>query len=176
MLPLIVKLVGSVLVVAAGGGLGLLVVSNLVARPRQLRDFQSALQMLETEIQYAASPLPEAMDRVGRAVGAPVGMVLERAASYLTTGGGLVAADGWELALREARGTAALTREDIDILLAFGAFLGRSDREDQVKHLRLARERLHRQELKAEEDRMRNERLWRYLGFLGALALVVVLL
>lgn len=49
---------------AACGNMGLTWARTFEKRPRQLAAMEAALQLLETEIIYGATPLPEAMEQV----------------------------------------------------------------------------------------------------------------
>ena len=60
-------------------------------------------------------------------------------------------------------------------LIRLGATLGISDREDQIKHLRLAMQQLKAEEDAARDDQARYEKMWKSLGVLIA-ALVVILI
>ena len=169
------KLVGAALVVAASGLSGMAVAGNYSRRPRELRSLRTALQMLETEIAYGATQLPEAMVQVANRCDDAVGPLFTLAASELSARSGVTAAEAWERALGAFYPGTALLPKDLQILRNLGSSLGISDREDQIKHLRLAMEQVGSENLAAEEEAARNVKLWSYLGFLGGLTLVLVL-
>ncbi len=170
------KLLGACLVVAAGGWGGLTVADELARRPRQLRALQAALQMLDTEIVYGATPLPEALAKVGRAAACGVGEVFSSAARLLESGRGYTPGEAWELALGRAGKETALSGEDRAVLAAFGKSLGCSDREGQHKNIALTLLHLRRLEEAAQAARARHERLWRLGGFLVGSALALLFL
>ncbi len=68
-----------------------------------------------------------------------------------------------------------LTPDDERILLDLGENLGISHREDQSRHLRLAREALGQQEIEAQRVQEQLVRLYRVLGWATGGALVLVL-
>lgn len=169
------KLIGAVMVVAASGLGGLAVAGNYSRRPRELRTLRSALQMLETEVVYSATRLPEALARVAGNCDRLVEPLFSRAAAELATATGITAANAWENALNHYYPGTALKPQDLSILRSLGSSLGRSDREDQVKHLHLAMEQIKTATAGAEEEAARNIKLWSYLGFLGGLITVLVI-
>lgn len=173
---LIGKLLGASMVLAAGWLIGLQAASNLARRPGELRDLQSLLQMLETEICYSATPLTEAFRTVARHGRSRVAEIFAEAADVLEAGEGGTAGEALGVALQQVYQKLALERSDAEILLSLGAVLGASDRDDQKKHLALAGERLKREEAAAQEARLRYERLYRYAGALGGAALVLLLI
>ncbi|HBV96830.1 MAG: stage III sporulation protein AB [Peptococcaceae bacterium BICA1-7] len=169
------KLIGAVVLVAAGGAAGMLVARDYARRPVEIRSIITALQMLETEIIYSATPLGEAMDRVASATDGIVSGLFREASHSLLVGEGATAGEAWEKALVNFYRSSSLTVTDSAILKNLGRALGRSGREDQEKHLKLACEQLKRELSRAEEAAAKNTRMWNYLGFCGALAAVIIL-
>ncbi|HHU85603.1 MAG: stage III sporulation protein SpoIIIAB [Pelotomaculaceae bacterium] len=169
------KLIGAAMVVAASGLGGLAVAGNYSRRPRELRTLRSALQMLETEVVYSATHLPEALARVAGNCDRLVEPLFSRAAAEFAASTGITAANAWENALIHYYPGTALKPQDLSILRSLGSSLGRSDREDQVKHLHLAMEQIKSAMAGAEEEAARNVKLWSYLGFLGGLITVLVI-
>ena len=68
-----------------------------------------------------------------------------------------------------------MNSEDEEILISFGKLLGSSDTEGQIKNIRLTLNQLKMQEEKAEELRKKNESMYRNLGVLGGLAIIIIL-
>lgn len=170
------KAIGFLVVVIAASAAGSLVAASYRARARELTHLRLALHLLETEITYASSALPGALQRVAAGVPSPVRDIFLEAAAVMRSGQGVSAGDAWERAVREVFPLTALEAGDREILLALAGYLGVTDREDQRRHLALAAERLKAREELAQDERKTSERLWRYLGVLGGLALGVVFL
>jgi len=168
------KLVGAVITVTAFGLTGMTIARKYREYPNQLRLIRSGLQMLETEIVYASSPMPEALEIVGRRIEEPIGDLFLTVASMMTKRK-LSLREAWENGLEELRAKSLLEAVDIDILRVFGHGLGMSDVAEQVKNLHLVQEQLSNQELKAREKRDKGEKLWHALGFLLGLAVVLIL-
>lgn len=171
-----VKLIGVILIIAGLGIVGLVIARNYSLRPVQLRYMHHGLQMLETEILYGLTPLPIALRRVGKGVPYPIGQFFDITASLLVKGEGTTAGEAWAMGLNILGEESALLPEDLDVLLLFGQSLGGSDREEQEKNLRLVKEQLSTLELKAEELKGKNKKLWQYLGFsMGAVIALILL-
>jgi stage III sporulation protein AB len=168
------KFLGAAMVVAASGLSGLAVAGSYARRPRELRALRSALQMLETEITYGATLLPEALNTVSARCDQLVGALFKKAGEELAAMSGVSAAQAWERALDSYYAVSALKPQDHSILVSLGRSLGRSDCADQVKHLRLTMEQVTQEAANAEEEASRNVKMWSYLGFLGGLVLVLV--
>lgn len=169
------KLIASVFIVFSAGAAGVVVANSFALRPEQLKQVRSALGMLETEISYALTPLPEALERVGRRIGGWAGDFFAAVSTYLKDDQGPATGEAWKMALGGLRDEVCLNESDLDILGNFGYCLGVSDREDQIKNLKLVQEQLRNQEYNAEKLREANQRMWRTMGFLGGLAVVFIL-
>lgn len=170
------KLVGSAVVVMCCGIAGMLVAGNYARRPADLRAGLSALQMLETEISYGATPLPEALAEVAQRCDRRVAALFSRAGRELTAGQGITAREAWDTALDQFYPHSGLNPADLAVLQGLGHSLGISDREDQLKHLHLTREHLKQEYEKAEKAAARNVKLWNYLGFLAGITVCLIFL
>lgn len=169
------KLWGALLILAATSATGFYVALNLARRPRQLAELGAALSLLESEIGFAATPLPQALRQLG-AAGSLAGQLFVAAAGNLADGQGRTAGEAYGAALTALAPSTALQAEDLLVLQSLVPVLGATDREDQLRHLRLCRERLSRQEAQAREQRERYEMMPKYLGVLFGLGLVIILL
>ncbi|BAD40846.1 stage III sporulation protein SpoIIIAB [Symbiobacterium thermophilum] len=170
------KLLGAALTVLAPSWIGFQIAARYARRPAELRGFQNGLAVLVTEVEYGATPMPDALRSAARASGPVAGAVLADAADRLEGGGGITPGEALAAALEERRGATCLTPADQEILAALVPVLGASDRRDQVRHLRLALERLAAAEAEATDERRRYEKMYRYVGVLSGLALVLILI
>lgn len=170
------SLLGAVMIIGSAGLAGMLRASYFSRRPQELRLLQEALQMLDTEIMYAATPLPDALLKIGRAGEGVIARIFTCAGEALVRERGIAPAEAWKRALRENWQLTALSKEDRAILSAFGERLGISDREEQHKNIALTSLHLRREEEKSQREREKNERLWRYGGFLLGISIVLLLL
>ena len=170
-----IKLLGAFLVISMSGLMGMSISRSFRDRPNEIREIRSALRMLETEIAYVSTPLPEALILVGRRIGSKTEAFFASVGESLMMAGAPPASEAWLQVLDSWLMTTALTESDAQILRTAGLGLGSSDRENEIKKLKLAQEHLRNAEASAERDRERNERMWRTIGFLGGLAVVIIL-
>jgi stage III sporulation protein AB len=168
-------LIGATLVLIAGTLIGFQQAARFADRPKQLRQLAHALQRLETEIGYGYTPLPEAIIRTADTQPEPVASMLRRAVSHLESGSGLTFRESWERAVRECWRNTAMRSGEQNVLIRLGSTLGISDKEDQIKHLRLALMQLKSEEEAARDDQARYEKMCKSLGILAA-ALIVILM
>lgn len=88
---------------------------------------------------------------------------------------GITADTAWEKAVENTYSKLGLNKEDKGILITFGKMLGSSDLEGQINNINLVSSQLKLQEMKAEQMRQKNEKMYKSLGVLSGLAIVVVL-
>ncbi len=149
--------------------------SGYKRRVTELRVFQNALGLLESEIMFASTPLPRAVSELKRGLREPVAGLFGLFGFILKQRAGYTADEAWSMAINETRKFLCLDKEDIDIILDFGKNLGSTDKENQQKNFLRIRYQLDEQLRKAEEKRGRNEKLCKSLGFLLGAALVTLL-
>ena len=167
----LLRVVGVLVILGSCWRISTMVAGNFIERPRQLRLLQLGLQILETEVSYANASLPEALETVARRVDPPVSGIFQEAARSFLAGEGCSFNDAWNFALRKQAPLLALQRRDLEVLRGLGQVIGLSSKEDQGKHLALARHQLLLEDQVAIEERERNVRLWNYLGLAGGAAL-----
>lgn len=170
----LLKIVASGLIVLTTTAIGFDIARRYRDRPQHLRQLQSALQGLATEISYGATPLPEAFASLAATHRPPITDMFQAATMELARPG-TTAAVAWQAGLDVLLRHSALSQQNLVVIRQLGAVLGLSDRLDQERHLLLAVQHLQREEVSAEQDRLQNERMWRYLGVLSGLLLVIVL-
>jgi len=169
------RLGGAALLAAACAAGGFEGSARARRRVAEVRGLAAAVAVLQTEVAFAATPLPDALRRAGRAAGGEVGDLLVQAAALLGRGtDGAEAA--WRDAVTAARGRLSLRPSDLDGMAELAASLGRSDREDQTRHLARAAARLQALAEGIEPEMERSARLMRSLGVLGGLAAAVLVL
>ena len=169
------KLLGAIILVASGGAAGMLVARQYARRPSELKSLLSSIQMLETEMIYAATPLAEALERVAKGSDRTVAGFFQKASQEMQTMTGCTAREAWGKALEWFYTVNSLRQREMQILSNLGRALGISDREDQAKHLKLACEQFKREIIRAEDEAAKNTRMWNYLGFCGSMVLAIIL-
>lgn len=171
---LIIKAGGAVCVVSATVLWGEFKAKSLTLRLQQLQQFQQALHLLTAEISYTVTPLPAAFENISKTIKGTVGEIFGRAGMIMRKDGDSNAREAWQQAVSELFPETFFSEEDVKIVEQLGTSLGMSDREGQLKQIKLVSGLLKGALDEALERRNRNERMWRYLGLLGGLVLVVV--
>ncbi|CAH0118592.1 MULTISPECIES: stage III sporulation protein SpoIIIAB [unclassified Paenibacillus] len=169
------KLIGAALVILSCSLFGFYQAAQFANRPKQVRQLVAALQRLETEIWYGHAPLPDALRKIGEQIPEPLKLIFTTAAQRLTDAKGLSTQESWQQAIEEHWKSTAMKQNEKNILHQFGFSLGTSDRNDQIKHIRLAVGQLQHEETAAFDEQARYEKMSRSLGLLAG-ALIVILM
>lgn len=169
------KIVGAIIVVSATSMLGITFANCHWQRVRELRDLQFALRMLETEIGYTFTPLPIALERIGKKMQTVFKDLFLQTRNFYVKSGELTMEEAWEKALGEIKSRAALKNPQIEVLSELGKCLGVSNKEDQLKYITLTADFLKNEEIAAREAQQKYGKMYKYLGFLGGLVLVILI-
>lgn len=174
------RLAGFLLLLACGFAFGDMKARRFAARYNDLCAMRHALLLLETYVSRTAQPFPRALSSVGQGIRGPTGRLLCAVSAELVRDSRLTLALGWDRALSRLNmgdGRHSLpgySSDDLDVLGRLFGVLGTGGRDDQVSHIRLARETLEMNEESARRDLDTYPRLWRYLGVMGATTLALV--
>ncbi len=168
------QVLGAILILLACGFMGLTVARSYISRAENIKQLMIMLQLLETEISYARTALPEACARISTQLAGTVGGFLAEVSAYLHAHPGQPFSTAWRVGLvyLRAQGIPQGVLSDLDIL---GEALGVSGVEDQRRHLQVTRLRLQEAYRLAEEEWRTNYKLWSYLGFAAGLLILLLI-
>ncbi len=176
MVEIVCKIAGSIFILTAAAAFGEIKARALAHRVRHLQQFQRSLKLLNTEITFSRTLLPHAFQAVARRLEPPVSELYSLAAASLLSGDERSAGEIWNSALGEIYPRTCFTPSDREVVAGLGISLGMSEQEGQLKQIGLTLQHLELALETARERRRNNEKMWRYLGFAGGAALVILLL
>ncbi|HKM40007.1 MAG TPA: stage III sporulation protein AB [bacterium] len=171
---MVMKLMGSVMVVFASSSVGFAIVRSMRERIILLVRLQGLLQFLVTEIDFAVTFFPEALTKIGRSLGSEIEAFCEGVVDML--GAGAPLATAWERASFSFVNDGPLYVHDIQPLLSLAPVIGLTNRQDQLRHIKLAQEYLRQKQHYIEQEFNKNQKLWQYLGVLGGVVAALVLI
>lgn len=169
------KIMGSLIVIAGTTVIGFAYANIYVQRVKQLREMQYALSMMETEISYTSTPLIEALYSVGEKSDNAIGKLLTGMANRLKERKQNDVYEAFVDCLTEIKDELYLNKEEKDVLAAFIKALGNSDIEGQKKNFNITIKKLEGFEKRADEVRVKNQQLFRYLGVCLGVLIVIIL-
>ncbi|KNF07392.1 stage III sporulation protein AB [Gottschalkia purinilytica] len=172
---LLVKIIGCLLTLSSCSLLGFNYSKRYANRLNNLVFIQNCIQLLETEIIYSANPIPEALENTYKKGNKKVSFIFKDIKDHLISNKNISLYESFKYNFYLSKDKLYLEEEDIEMMLLFGRNLGLSDRMDQQKHFKSILMNLKTQQDDAEDKKNRNAKMYKNLGVLLGLALVLIL-
>lgn len=167
------ELLGAALIVGGCGGFGVSLGAEARREARELEGLLRALELMENQLQYRLTPLPELCRMAGKEARGNVGRVFNCLARELDRQTAPEAAGCMGLALEKCPGLSSELRRAMSRL---GRDLGRFDLPGQLRGLERARARCGRLLEEIQRGRVARLREYRTLGLCAGAALAILLL
>lgn len=155
------------------GSIGLWLAGRARRRPGELRACLTALALLDTEIYWGATPLPEAFESLRMRMEKPWAGFFAEIQEHIEKGE--AAWPAWKKTVANQNSNFCLKKEDWLVILDVGKGLGRSDRQEQHKQLDLVQKQLIVLRDQAAAWAEKQAKMMSYLGFLFGFAVVILL-
>ena len=168
---IVVKVLILLLVFASSVSIGNLISKKYVNRVKELKDMKNALNMFETKIKFTYASVPEIFEEIGEQFKETVTGKIFATASCLMKN--KAAGEAWNEGI-DTVVDSNMTKEDKTILKNLGKMLGKTDAEGQISEIKLVGDLLDTQIELAEADRRKNEKMYRTLGGIIGLTLVII--
>lgn len=159
---------------------GVFIISNYIGkviagkfkyRLEELQEMKNALNIFKTKIKFTYEPIPEIFAEISNTSTKNIGNIFKIAKEQMKD---KTAGESWKNAIEESKNN--LNDEDKKTLYMLSKMLGESDVEGQVSQIDITLEFLEKQIKQAEEEKNKNEKLYRKLGTIMGLAIVIVLI
>ncbi|WP_284679190.1 stage III sporulation protein SpoIIIAB [Aceticella autotrophica] len=168
-----IKIIGMIMILISSTLIGYIISLRYSLRRWTLKCLISSLNMLKTEISYSKTPLSEAFEKISEVSDSSIRFLFSNTAKILNLNEGYTAGEALEISLSKWKDN-NFNKDDIEIIKSLGYGLGNSDGYNQENNLELALELLKKQLADAEELGKKNERLYRNLGFLIGVVIVIL--
>ena len=168
---LIIKIIIYTFIFLTTSAIGMLKAKKYVDRANELREFKSAISMFKTKLKYTYNPIQEIFTEITEKFQSNVGKVFKIASINMQNKN---ASESWNLAID--LGPLNINDEDKSILKNMGNLLGQTDLAGQISQVELTENFIDEQIIKAEKERLKNEKLYRTLGMTAGMAIVIILL
>lgn len=140
-------------------------------RVEELKDLQTALNILETKIKFTYEPLSEIFLQISEMLKGKVGNVFRNMSHEIkNSSANQTINKSFETVETD------LKTEDIKIIENLGKILGKTDKEGQVSQIELTSTFLKSQISKAEKEEEKNAKLYKTLGATIGLAFAIILI
>lgn len=171
----IIKLLGSALIIAGCTGFGFHKSGQMTERLLWLKELYRLLVLLRGEIQYAATPVPEAMYKMAVHTNGIFREFFEAVSGQLYVRSGETLSEVWRQQSDIFFGESALKPEDIRLLKEIGDNLGYSDKKMQVSAMELCMDNLSMSIGTLEQNTPQKKRVCQCLGIFAGIFSVIIL-
>lgn len=172
---ILLKLLLSIIIFSTCTSIGFFYGNKFSNRLENLIYLEQCLKILETEIIYGSTPLPEALSNVYSKGNAKVSFIFEEIKEDLLMNKRKQVYESF-LSIKELLyDKLYLKKPDVEIFISLGRVLGTSDREDQQKNFVLILNQISSLILEAKEERNKNEKLYRSLGLITGIGIIIIL-
>lgn len=167
--------IGGGMILAGCLGLGISYRVNLMGRIRLLQQLTEVLELLESEIRYGQSTLPESCFKAGKKLDNRLGRVLQEIGRETCESGGESFPRIFRERMEQAIGERGFKREDRENFFRFIPREGFSDEKMQLRAVEGCRERLEKTRERLEREGAEKSRIAVGLGAMSGLLLILVL-
>lgn len=170
------KLVGIVLVIGSFTSIGMAQHQQYQGRVRALRDLLSALDIMDGELAYRLSSLPDIVQLLAHSPSAAVSRVFSYIYTALEKDDGLSLTYKWMKGFQQVGPEIGLRPDDVLIFCDLSDFIGKYDVRSQQKCVAYAHKRLEGQLKLAEAECKSKGTVYRTCCIAAGLLLVLVLI
>lgn len=150
--------------------IGIAISKTYENRVIELKEFKNILNIMKTKIKFTYEPLQEIFKQVANNNETNVEKIFGQMANqimYFRT------REVWEKCIQEA--DISIKQEDKDILKKLGKLLGQTDVDGQVSEIEVIESFLDMQIEKAEEEKKKNQKVYKTLGISIGMVFVIIL-
>ncbi len=173
---MLLKLCAAVFVLVGCGWLGVQYGTGFGRRVRQLQELQNSMMQFEFDIDYLGTPVEQTIEKLSKSAENELGEVFSYMAHRLKGGPVFSMENLWMRALERYSHELMLTDSDIQIIRDFAKLLGTGNREKELNNIKVTSMRLKLAEDEARALFAKNARMYRGLGVLLGVFIVVMLI
>lgn len=166
----IVKYILLAVIFGLSTSIGLMISKRFDNRVIELKEFKNTLNIMKTKIKFTYEPLAEIFKQIANKNESNIERIFGQMANQITY---YQTRDVWENCIQEA--DISINQEDKDILKKLGKLLGQTDVEGQVSEIEVTQNFLNMQIEKAEEEKKKNQKIYKTLGITIGLVFVIIL-
>ena len=160
-----------IIIFSLSTAIGLMLSKMYENRVIELKEFKNILNFIKTKIKFTYEPLAEIFKQIAESQATKTSIIFDKMVEQIKYKQAKVA---WENCIQEA--DISINQEDKDVLKKLGKLLGQTDVEGQISEIEVTENFLDMQIEKAEEERKKNQKLYKTLGIVTGLVLVIILL
>lgn len=167
----IIKGILFILIFLSSTYIGMLISSKYKNRVNDLKEFKSVLNIMDTKIKYTYEPIGDICQEIYQMNDTNIGRMFKEVSNLLKT---KTITEAWNIAIDKYGNN--FSKEDKNIIKSLGKMLGKTDINGQVSQIEQLNEFLYSQIEKSEKERQKNEKLYKSLGMVIGIAIIIILI
>lgn len=160
-----------VLIFSLSSTIGITISKIYENRVKELKEFKNILNFMKTKIKFTYEPLEEIFKEIAKENTTQIEKIFGKMSNKINYS---QVSDVWPTCIQEA--DISINQEDKDILKKLGKLLGQTDVEGQVSEIDVTQSFLDIQIEKAEEEKKKNQKMYKTLGVVIGLVFVIILI
>ena len=168
---IIIKFIMLLLVFIVCSFLGNIIAKSYSLRVKELNEFNVALSIVESKINFTYEPLPEIFLEVSNMVDKSISQIFNNASQNMREHN---AKEAWENSFENVNSN--LSNEDIENIKSLGKMLGQTDKQGQINQLEMTQTLVEMQIKKAKDEESKNAKMYKTLGTIVGLAIFIILI
>lgn len=164
-----IKFFDIILIIVISAYIGISKAKEFSLRVLKLRDLKSSFNMFKSKLEFTYEPIKSIFEDISKIIYSDNNNIFKSYIENMKAGN---FENAWNLAVAE--NSYSLTSEDIKIISGFGNLLGKTDLSGQINEIELANNFLDKQISDAEESRKKNDKLYKSLGIIIGITIVII--
>ncbi len=165
---MILKFIISILIIYICTYIGIYKAKTYEQREKELKKIKNSLAFFKSKIEFTYEPIEEVFNGISKSI------YIHKDNIFKNTINKLNETDlntSWNTAVEEA---IYFNKEDKEVLKMFGKLLGKTDKKGQIGEIEITMEFIEKQIDKAELEKNKNSKLYKSLGILCGLGIVII--
>ena len=158
------------LILVSSSLIGKFLSKKYVYRLEELEEMKNSLNILKTKIKFTYEPIPDIFEEISKNTNKNIVNIFLLGKEKMEK---MPASKAWEIAVEKIE--CNLKKEDKKTIKLLSKLLGRTDIEGQISQIEITEEFLNTQIKEAEEEKLKNEKLYTRLGTVMGLTIVIIL-
>ena len=165
---MILKFIISILIIYICTYIGIYKAKTYEQREKELKKIKNSLAFFKSKIEFTYEPIEEVFNGISKSI------YIHKDNIFKNTINKLNETDlntSWNTAVEEA---IYFNKEDKEVLKMFGKLLGKTDKKGQIGEIEITMEFIEKQIDTAELEKNKNSKLYKSLGILCGLGIVII--
>lgn len=169
------KIFFNLIILISTSTIGFIYGGSFKKRADNIGDLQYCLRVLESEILVGNIPLPQALENTYIKGKGQIAYIFYIIKSDLETENREDIYHSFQHLEGMLKDKYLLEQEDVEVLMFLGRTLGKTHRVDQEKNFNFIKKQIDELVIQANMERVRNEKLYRSLGVLVGVGMIIIL-